>query len=368
MSLDIKILDEIKRFKIIKSIRNKLINFFINGNGKNIWGLKFTYMKKQKEIMDLISNILFFREDIDVFFPCISDENGKIKSGTKWKIAARNKMLYIKKSLMNEFDMYIKFIERTFSDEYKKIWYDKNVSQKIKLDVYHDNTDGEFLISEEISGIKIGVPFVLYKKLSGWINKKFIGKKEKIIFLTMMRYEKLLNSGNHQLAVDYGSFQMDDFYAELFASPINRSLEHFCSAYPDVDHYYRGYLGTFFEYKLENNKRYTVNPPYVELLMEDAIEYILDQLKDNSKLLGITVFISIPIWDIITIKNMYSDEDLKIRLRHSINRVYKPIQMIQKSEFHKSTTIFSHKDYSYINYAKNKKLSVADTYHIILEK
>lgn len=87
-----------------------------------------------------------------------------------------------------------------------------------------------------------------------------------------------ISSINNHLSIPprlLGMFKID---VELFGSPLNTTLDKFCSPFWDIEKNF-GSQGSFFEFKLSSGCNYTFNPPYVDMLMFEASKRLEDQLK-----------------------------------------------------------------------------------------
>jgi len=80
---------------------------------------------------------------------------------------------------------------------------------------------------------------------------------------------------------------------ELFGSIINTSLKYYCSMFYDLEQYF-GSLGNFFNTELIYGF-YEMNPPFILWIMEDSFAHIRKMLDTHK---GLTIFITIPVWDI----------------------------------------------------------------------
>lgn len=377
--MDREIINEFVRVGIMDKIRRSIINHFVKKWDK--WRRR-SYYKKIKEIKDLIANILFFREKDD-FFPIIN------KSSDKWKYVVRNKFKYITKHKyrLYLFNDEINFIEREFITKYSQ-WYNKKrkIIEIIKrvhdgnIHITSELIDSKYVIKNNVfSNTIFYVDKELYKKLINSINQKKIINEitnERIIFLTFMRYEKLLNSENHQLGVNYKKYEIYDYDVELFASPINRTLQFFCSAYPDIDKYYKGNIGTYKDNTLISSMKYTMNPPYIDQIMIDSIEHILSELNKKS-LHDVMIFITIPIWDIDTIKNIVHNSRKRGEYLRDYESVlvnnhewepYIPLELLKNSKYLYKIITPDIGKYLYYNHKSRKQVSISRTFHIILKK
>jgi hypothetical protein len=162
-------------------------------------------------------------------------------------------------------------------------------------------------------------------------------------------------SKNHQLGVLY---DVDKHDLELFASPINRTMPEFCSAYPSIDKYYIGNKGNFFHYKFESGKRYVANPPYIEHIMNDMSDRIIDQMNDTN---NVKINIYMPIWDSSIDNKIISSSSLS-----KISRKYIAYETLANSKYIISINRYMMSDYQYIDRLSGKKVSVTNVYHIIL--
>lgn len=385
--MDSELIDEFTRVNIMDKIRRIIYNYYEKWNKwrkLKSYDMKFVEFKKKKEISILISNILFFREH-DKFFPIVGG------SSDSWMDVARNKMKYIADPIYEShpFLEEIKFIKSTFIesvDEWENIR--ASIVRKIR-DEFHndiviymrDKVKKVLLWSNIFPKTRFFIRKEIYEKLIRTINSiperniDNIPHKDRIVFLTMMRYEKLLNSKNHQLGIKYAKFNIEKFDVELFASPINRTLKEFCSAYPDVDKYYVGNVGSFFDYTLKSGKKYTLNPPYVEHLMTRAVTRLVNQLNRKG-IVNIEVFVTIPIWDYSTVKMLAAETK-----NEKIGKVYKkilvtnrkwtpyvPYEILKDSPYIESINVFGMEDYEYYDHLAGKNISVSNTFHIILKK
>jgi len=308
---------------------------------------------KQKQVDDIISIILFLKDKNDLFLP------SKMKS---WVDGVITKLKYL-----YEFG-----VDRTkpIAIEIQKIFikYEKKQYKTLPETI-------EIILSKDLHLRCNALPkFIhiihqkMYNKLSKTIKDEYNHIINEIIFLTILRYEYMLNSKNHQLGLDYKEFKISKFDIELFASPMNRTLKEFCGAFPDIDKYYKGNLGSFFDFKLISNKKYTANPPYVEEIMSKASQKIKDEL-DRNEIHGIKIVVTIPVWDFI-IQKILEDCQKNIIVYDFKNHVeYKPYTVLRDSKYIRTLTIFNGYNFKYINYSLDKKISIgADTFFLELEK
>jgi hypothetical protein len=335
MSIKKKIFKDFARYLIMKKIRKQIFIYF---NRK--------YNLKEQDVSDIIARILFFKNE-SCFFP-----------NNEWMDSVKYKLLYINSDSISDD---INFIKTTFFSNIShdnilkaKEIIDKLINEYTDIEINIKKTDHYKITNNIIKDIQFIIPINLFNKLNSTIKDKYAEDKIYIIFLTLLRYEVLLNSKNHQLGIDYGDKDIDDYHVELFASPINRTLDKFCSAYNDVDIYYKGFQGSFFQYAFKNNTKYTFNPPYDEPFMTRAVERLLLQIKDKK---NIHVYATIPVWDIPTLKA------LKLNVP-KIQMEYKPYKLLIHSGKVDSINVSSYRDYKYHDHYKDKDISVAHTFTI----
>lgn len=129
------------------------------------------------------------------------------------------------------------------------------------------------------------------------------------VTIMLLRYASILNKGQ-QWAIPYKQFDhlVNNFNVnrEAFASPINSGLSSrggdikFCSLFHDTDEVF-GSIGSFFDQKLyDENKilHWTINPPFVESIINKTSNKIIKELEIASKLkCKVMIFYVLPTWD-----------------------------------------------------------------------
>ena len=353
--LNERLFNEFMRYFIMKDIRRSIIDYLL---GK--------YDLAGRKTVDTISRILFFKGQENCFFPDKTDS---------WIPSTLLKLRYLT-GIDNETPLLrdIDFIRNAFYEALEK----KNVSfihdkveelykDRGELTVRHERMkDTHYLTNNIAPIIKFSIHEELYRKLysTSVFEKDDIKERKQLIFLTLLRYEILLDSKNHQLGIQYHVENIHTYDVELFASPINRTLDSFCSAYYDVDGFYKGSLGSFFQYTLESNKKYTMNPPYDDPLMTAASQRILDQLR-RKDLNNIYIYITIPIWDVPILRALGLGKDIPSDIKEA---EYKPYVLLRDSGFVDKIVVSTSNEYAYYNHYKNKIVRVAHTFTIFLEK
>lgn len=340
-----KLVAEFVRFHIMRDIRSEIFDHFNK-----------EYTMNQKQISDMIARILFFKGEKRNFFPNI-DMNKK----NTWEDSIILKMRYFTNDPKGKFTTDIKRIKRIFSSSINRVEMFINKMKDITVIVKHKKLGNKHKLTNNVNkDISFLITNELYNKLYNTIKDGNEDKNE-IVFLTLMRYEVLLDSKNHQLGIRYANKNIMDYDVELFASPINRTLNEFCSAYPDVDSYYNGNLGSYFNYDMKSNKKYTFNPPYDEPLMTNAIKRLISQMKRKK---NIHVYITIPVWDICILRAIDLDQHISKEMKCI---EYIPYTLLLDSDLVTSIGISSYKDYRYYDHFKNKVVSVAHTFTIIVD-
>lgn len=317
-----KILEEdYAKFIVMKTVRYKIKELLSDA--------------KKKEIYHIISIILFYKDD-EIFFPVTKD----------WYEAVRKKFIYMEiKDPEDKLDKLYKIFQEG------KEYYNK-IKNRHKIEVIGKKKKEHYLINNKL---RIPIYENVYKKLKKWAisTKQF----DLLYCITLLRYEILLSSGNHQLGIDYSAVKLDQYDIELFASPINRTLPNFCGLYQDIDKFYKGSLGSIWNFKLLSNKRYTMNPPYVEELMTRAVKKVLAEIENLN---NVHIFITIPIWDVEQLKE-YGYKPIK-------DAKYEPYELLKESKYLTSIEAFNLESYQYINHISGKLVNAAHTYHIVLDK
>jgi hypothetical protein len=119
------------------------------------------------------------------------------------------------------------------------------------------------------------------------------------IFNLMCRYQTLYAPGYHA-AIPLEVFDVLRKYLkvnhEIFASPLNRTLDNYTSVFPDTDIFF-GSQGNFFnEYPrlFRNGGSFEANPPFVEEHMAAFALIVIDALTKYTA--ALSFFIIVPAW------------------------------------------------------------------------
>jgi hypothetical protein len=179
------------------------------------------------------------------------------------------------------------------------------------------------------------------------------------LWIILLRYH-ILGSNNHQLGISPKVINnlVKDFNLshELFASPINCTLDSFCSIYVDIEKYF-GSVGNFFKYELKSGF-YTFNPPYQVDIIENGFNrlfYYLEHCKN------IGFFITVPIWDNEGKSNFNINEKIKY---NDFEIIYK----IKKSKYLKLKLEIPKENFSYLDHNNYnvKNITIQNTYVFVL--
>lgn len=107
----------------------------------------------------------------------------------------------------------------------------------------------------------------------------------RLVFAILMRYELFgVSKSSMCLAIEeeYKSCPTDKTTLEMFANPVNRHCESFCSLFPDLEQAY-GSIGSALTVPLDeiaSFDRIVANPPYINSIMERMAERLV-ALREN---------------------------------------------------------------------------------------
>jgi hypothetical protein len=296
---DVSPLLELKRHELMKSIKKKCKDYFLENNLLNLDINNIL----PRWIMLQFKNKSYY---IDPLLPFNAGDNEQLKKDirilSKLDLSEADVNKIIKdinlKKRMNDAILELKKYMK--SDFYIK--HHKNIKINVESDdnFYYYSFDSSVDLNSEIMNIS-SLKFKLHKTVVKKIFEEYkMGTKnipfKRLIFCILLRYNTL-ESYNQQLAVlpafyDY-LHQEYNVNFELFASSINSHFTNYCSLFYDLEKYFNS-KGNF---NLLNIKKgfYTANPPFDEEIMNNmALKLIssLDQ-KENE----LSVLITIPVWD-----------------------------------------------------------------------
>jgi Phosphorylated CTD interacting factor 1 WW domain len=165
-------------------------------------------------------------------------------------------------------------------------------------------------------------------------------KFDEYLCIILVRY-KFLGGLNNHLSVPPSVYKFMNIDCELFGSPLNTICKKYCSPFPDYEKYF-GSMGSFFNYKLESNLIYGVNPPFDAKIITKMVKKIETEL---AVVKNVTLYVIIPKW-----------EDN-----------FEGYELLRKSKYLKATKIELPKSlYPYYSYLKLQYMSVVDSLLFIL--
>lgn len=117
------------------------------------------------------------------------------------------------------------------------------------------------------------------------------------LYCVIMRYETISSyNDGYQMAFPNRGFEllrsMVGVTAECFASPLNVTLDQYCSVAYDTDRFF-GSCGSFWKFDGESGS-YEANPPFTEEIMERMAKHILHILTTHEEPFSFAVII--PAW------------------------------------------------------------------------
>lgn len=290
-------------------LSNELINVNMMADIKA--DIKFCYPKLDLVRINKMIAGMFFNKENHTVFPVI---NG----GTLWKDSIKCNFSYKKETCP---DGFIDNIEKIFIKNYKKKY------KRTENAIVHISKTKTFCCG-----------YIFDKELLMKLFITMVDPNIKIAFATLLRYIIVLDSGNNQSGIDYTSMKNVD--VELCASPINRTCTYFCSMFPDIDKFYKGYCGSIFDYKLMSAHFYTANPPYEEIIMNRISKTISEQLEKTKNIKIIMTLPKYPDMELDSYKNL------------------KKFVILEKS--------YDKNEYLYYNHVSRKKIPIIDTLQILL--
>jgi len=154
---------------------------------------------------------------------------------------------------------------------------------------------------------------------------------------------------------------------ELFGSPLNTSVEQYCSPMIDIEKHF-GSLGSFFDFNMCSGT-YLLNPPYDESIINESMEKIFNVLTSSKE---ITVIVVLPIWDIETqaifdhIPVSNKEPSRKDSFKKSKNLEFPIIPVIKKNKYTRSHYLLGCHTHKFFNFYIDGYLPMADTHLFVL--
>ncbi|KAL0482364.1 Pcif1 [Acrasis kona] len=244
-------------------------------------------------------------------------------------------------SLPSLFDKYCKIIQSMTASEIK-------LTVKLEEGVDKSGSGCYVYVTDAESNDIIGPKIFAYKPLIDKLNSTCKSGLEnlKVIYLTLLRYLLVLDSGSHQLALIYddnNKFFGDQIKVECFASPLNRTCDHFCGAFPDVDSMFVGHIGRFQDVKFESGYCYTANPPYDGVVMHQCSETIIQALSVTK---NVTAYMTIPVWDYEGLIKVYPPRSHRV-FKVYMGVPYPALDTLKKTDLCKEVKIYPRDDLPY---------------------
>jgi len=169
--------------------------------------------------------------------------------------------------------------------------------------------------------------------------------------ILLFRYQVLGGHNQHYAMPPFLLIELE-IDVELFGTPLNTSV-NYCSPYPEIESKF-GSLGNFFDYKFQNGLRYTWNPPYINALMERALDHLLSGLADLDEYYVVCV---IPIWDPET-QTKFGLKNYKIPFP-----TYYKLKQVASSVAHGLKS-----DHQYYNYFRDEFFPISHTHIVVLNR
>lgn len=329
-----KLADEIFNYIDIQEVRRNVFRYYSNSSDIK---QNDDPRKLMKEVDSLVAFVIF-------------NSDGDVNPSEPDRKAIRIKLKYM---TTNDgcLDKLTKETIRIFKEADKTPRsYTKNISIKV------NRNKKDFQIDNSLHSIPFFITPAVYSKLKQTIKPNFSSYIKEIVYLTILRYIGVLNSRNCQLGLDYDKWGTKNYDIELCASPINRTLPEFCSAFPDVDSYYVGNLGSMLKLRFQSGKRYTFNPPFESEIMVKMSKHVVDELEKTT---GSQVFAVLPMWDYHVLRNNGRKVD-------PFDERFVAMEIILKSRTLQQSEVFMHENYTYIDHYTGDYRSVVDSIHFIL--
>lgn len=211
-------------------------------------------------------------------------------------------------------------------------------------------------LKNSITGIEFEITPIQYQRL----REIYIGPPElfdNIAYTVLYVYFNLGGLGNNG-SVPIGT--IDESFIELFGSPLN-TQQRYCSPFAFEKDYF-GSLGSFFDYRLVPNQKYTCNPPYVDNLMAAAATHVTAELKRLGSGSNVSMLVVIPVWDL---EGLESIGETKPNDANKYEK-YATREIIESSPFVRAKKTLNKRDHEYYSWYGNKYVSYSHTYLYVL--
>lgn len=341
---------ELKRFLIIKKIKNDIETYLINNYNNKInvnnllpkWFMLQTNYTKDPLIPYNPDNFTQLKKDFYNLYKIVYTPELNYKLDLKNK--CNNAILEIQNTTNNEIEEFKKTVkyEKQIDNNYIyfTIYIYKNISNDLKNDYEIENFT------------KFRISVKCYDKMKTKYNNE--NNENNLIFdeliLTILLRYNALYLDNQQLAVYPKFYEFINkefgFNIELFASSINSNYNNFCSLYPDIDKHF-GALSNFNDYTLTGGF-YVANPPFDETIMQNMSIKFINSLKLEKY--PITILSIIPVWD----------EDPKYGK-------YMALELLKNTKYVQFIKKLEKKDSIFYDYYNDKYIKPCKIYIILLQ-
>ncbi|MDG7050482.1 MAG: hypothetical protein JRZ94_04690 [Nitrososphaerota archaeon] len=189
-----------------------------------------------------------------------------------------------------------------------------------------------------------------------------IGFDEHLAIL-VARYIAIGTTNNHA-SVPPKVIEFCSVNTEMFGSPLNTSAEQYCSPMFDIEKEF-GSIGSFFNIELTPDT-YLCNPPYDEVIINQAMRKILSAFDRNVEM---TVIIVLPAWDIETQLLINQTETLAggTKTVKPVKYVEFPIiSEIKRSRFLRSNVLLNYEDHRFYNFYTDEHVALTDTHLFVM--
>lgn len=234
----------------------------------------------------------------------------------------------------------------------------------VEVHITIENNDDSYTLSYLED--KIIINKLLYDKILlkyKITNKPYMNDVNILIWCLIKRY-MILQSFNQQLAVHpniLSKLKKQNIKFELFGSVFNTFNNKYCSMFYDIEKYF-GSFGSFYKF-IPIKGYYLMNPPFDELLIENAVSRVINFINQTEHKLSIMIWI--PVWDKLGIQYIKQNCKKSFISNHDYGP-YIGLTLLEESKLIKSKKIICMDKMQYFDYLKMKKTTAANTYNIII--
>jgi hypothetical protein len=338
---------EFKRYKIIKYL-NIFLKKHIHSKF-NITELMLNSYIRNKNSKDSLLITSIDKEDLENTLISLNIKNIKVTNEIIKNI--NNKLDYSYNLFSNYYN------SNTFIEEKK--------NEKLTI-----NTDANFIYLI-FRSYNIKLSKILYNKLKDDIIKNNLFNIDDIlnfnnlVWCLIFRYKIIKIYNTIQLSVLPNKYtQLYNKYNarfEMFGSAINSVFPHYCSLFYDLEKYF-GSKGQFFNL-IPIEGFYTVNPPFNDPLMKQAIKKILYDIDNsNNDNNNLSFYITIPVWDIESRKKINNLVDLsdknkeKELVLHYEYGKYDIFDLLSNSKYKQQYKLYNQDEFPFYDYIQMKKI------------